>query len=233
MKKQFFGLLGMLMLTPAFADSDLSNMLDKVTLQLKTEKWVTTKTAQVNVSVNAGVADAGIDKLQEQVLGKLAQLSNQGEWHIVSFTRQQDKSGLESVQISAQARLPQSELAALRSKAKSLTRPGETYTIDDVQFTPSDDEMNQANSFMRSAIYAQTKTEIETLNKAYPDQKFYLYRIDFNMQPAAMPMMAMSVARNATVPALNVGNKIETYAVVTLAAMPDFAAKKLPQMTTP
>jgi hypothetical protein len=232
MKKLICAVLGTFLISPVFAESDLSNILNKVSLQLKTEKWITTKTAQVIVGVNAGVADAGIEKIQTQILGKLAQLSNQGEWHIVSYNRQQDKSGLESIQISAEARLPQTELGNLRGKAKSMSKPGETYTIDDVRFTPSDEENLQANILMRGMIYNQAKAEIETLNKVYPDQKFYLYHIDFNMMPVAMPMMAMAKSMNdvASQP-LNVGSKVEMVASVTLAAMPDILTlKKSPLM---
>lgn len=232
MKKIFVLIAGMLLFTPAWAEVDLSNLLDKVSFSLKAQQWVTTKTAEVNVSVDASVNDAGIEKIQNQVLAQLQQLSNQGEWHIVSYTRQQDKSQLETIHIVAQARLPQSELVNLRSKAKAMSKPGSTYTIDDVRFTPSDDELTQANVMLRANIYQQAKAEIDAINKIYPDQKYYLYRIDFNPQPIAMPMMEMAVARSgsasfaAVAAPLNVGNKMELNALVTLAAMPDMLTKK-------
>lgn len=231
MKKLLLLVTGMMLFTSAWAEVDLSNLLNKVTFPLKVQQWVTTKTAEVYVSVNASVSDAGIEKIQNQVLAQLQQLSSQGEWHIVSYTRQQDKSELESIQISAMARLPQPELVNLRSKAKAMSKPGNVYTISDVRFTPSDDEITQANVLLRSMIYQQAKSEIDNLNKMYPEQKYYLYRIDFNSQPIAVPMMEMAVARNATFAAvsaapLNVGNKMELYANVTVASMPDMLTKK-------
>tara|TARA_R110000868_G_scaffold134591_3_gene346661 strand:- start:936 stop:1643 length:708 start_codon:yes stop_codon:yes gene_type:complete len=228
MKKLVFILLGVMMASPVWAEGDLSNMLDKVSLHLNAEKWITTQTAEVNVSVNAGVSDAGIEKIQAQVLDKLEKLSNLGEWHIVSFSRREDKSGLETVQIAAQARLPQLALANLRGKAKSISKPGETYTIDAVRFTPSEEEMAQAQKLLRGMIYSQVKTEVATLNKTYPGQVFSLYRVDFNMNPA--PMMAMMAQRSAKVaaspPPLNIGNKLTIQASVVLAAMPDMLVPK-------
>jgi hypothetical protein len=231
MKKLFLICSAMLMLTDVWADGDPSNMLDKVSFQLKAEKWVTTKTADVFVGINAAVADAGIEKIQNQVLAQLAQLSSQGEWHIISYTRQQDKSGLESIQISAEARLPQSDLATIRSKAKAISKPGNTYTVDDVQFTPSEDEITQANVLLRSSIYQQAKTEIDILNKQFPDQKYNLYRIEFNSTPVAMPMLRMAVARydvpgGVAAAPLNVGNRMEIFATVMLASTPDVLLKK-------
>src|SRR5262245_12903757 len=134
MKKLLFLTLTFLSF-PAWSDIQLGDIQNKITLQLQAEQWVTTKTALVNVGVNAAVTDQGIDKVQTDVMQKLNQLSDKGEWHILTFNRQLDSSGLESIQITAQARLPQSELANLRNKAKSISKPGETFTIDNIQFT--------------------------------------------------------------------------------------------------
>lgn len=233
MKKIFLLLLGMICSLSAFADVNLEPLLDKVTLQLQSEQWVTTKTALVNVAVNASVTDQGIDKIQMDVMQKLNQLSDKGEWHIVSFNRQEDKSGLESVQIAAEARLPQGELANLRNKAKAISKPGVTFTIDSVQFTPSDDEIRQANTFLRNNLYQQAKAEMDTLNKIYIDQKYYLHQIDFMATlPPPMPaqnMMKMASVAPAPYSPLSVGNKIQMQATVTLASMPNVLVQKLGQ----
>ncbi len=232
MKKLTATLLGMLIMTPVFADGDLANLLNKVNLQLSANKWVTSQTVKVLVGVDAGLTDAGIEGLQGQVLNKLSQIAA-GEWHITSFSRSQDRSGLESVHINAEARLAQSALPNLRGKAKSISKPGETYTITDVQFTPSDEEITQANSALRGMIYQQAKAEIDALNKVYPEQKYYLYQIDFNMMPV-MPMaktMYMETAGAAATPSampLNVGNRQVMTANVILASVPEMLAKKSP-----
>ncbi|HTM63214.1 MAG TPA: hypothetical protein VL360_01785 [Gammaproteobacteria bacterium] len=234
MKRIYFFVIAMMSFVSAWAGTDISTLLDKVSFQLKADKWVTTKSADVYVSVNAAVADTGIEKVQNQVMNQLLQISSQGEWHIVSFVRQQDKSGLETIQITAEARLPQTELNGMRDKAKSISRPGTTFTIDNVAFTPSDDEIAQANVFLRGSIYQQAKAEIDAINKVYPDQKFYLYNIEFNVPPVVMPM-TMATARTLVVPSpsaaapLNVGNKMELVANITIASMPDMM-KKTPLM---
>lgn len=229
MKKIFIFVAGMMWFASAWADTDFSLLLNKVSFPLKVEKWVTTKTAEVIVGVNAAVSDAGIEKIQGQVLGQLMQLSALGEWHIVRYMRQQDKSGLESIQIIAQSRLPQSELNGLRDKAKAISKPGNTYTIDNVAFTPSDDEITQANVQLREMIYQQAKMEIDAINKIYPEQKYYLHHIEFNSAPSIMPMAAMEMRSQVavvTAAPLNVGNKMELNASVVIASMPDVITKK-------
>ncbi len=231
MKKLCYFIVCYFLAMAAWAD-DLEPLLNKVTLQLTSEQWVTTKTALVNCSVNAAVTDQGIDKIQADVMQKLNQISNKGEWHLVSFNRQQDSSGLESIQISAQARLPQTELANLRNLAKSISKPGETFTIDNIQFTPSDDEIRQANVVLRNNIYQQAKAEIDTLNKVYPEQKYYLHQIDFNFTPPPVVPMAQNAmfmvraVRMTAAEPLQVGNKYQIQASVVLAATPDALVKK-------
>ena len=230
MKKIYLFIFATLLSFPAWADIDLEPLLNKITLQLHAEQWVTTKTALVNVAINAAVTDQNIDKVQNEVMQKLSKFSDKGEWHMLSFTRQQDKSGLESIQMSAQARLPQSELTGLRDKAKAISKPGETFTIDSVQFVPSDEELRQANADLRNSIYSRAKAEIDIINKQYTDQKYYLHQIDFVTQPIVpmpMPMNAMMKMAPMAAAPLSIGNKQELQATVVIASMPDQVSQKL------
>lgn len=230
MKRFYLFILSFFLSLPLWAAVDLAPLLNKVTLQLQTELWIKTQTALVTVGINAAVADQDIGSIQMNVMNKLKQLSDKSEWHIVSFNRQLDQSGLEKVQISAQARLTQTDLSDLRNKAKTLSKPGETFTLDDVTFTPSDDEIRQANAALRYNLYEQAKNEMDILNKIYPDQKYYLYSIDFTiMPPAPMPeTMMYSKAANRSSPApVSVGSKMQLQATVVFASIPDILTQKL------
>lgn len=233
MKKIYLYFFCLLFSFPVWAAVDLGPLLNKVTLQLQAEQWITTKTALVYVAVNAAVSDQNIGNVQTDVLEKLKKLSDKGEWHVDSFNRQLDQSGLESIQISAQARLPQADLAGLRDRAKAISKPGETYTISSVQFIPNDDEIKQANISLRNNLYLQAKAEIDALNKVYPEQKYYLYSIDFTSQAVAPMMKAMKMQEyNVAAPtpaaaAVPVGDKSILYATVVIASMPDVVAQSL------
>lgn len=235
MKRRIFTLISTFFFAlPVFADNNLEPLLNKVSLTVTANQWITTQTALVYVAVNAAVTDQGIEQMQTNVLQKLNQIA-QADWHILSFERQQDSSGLEKIQISAQARLQQTALGNLRDKAKEISKAGETYTISDVQFTPSDDEIRQANIQLRENIYQQVKAEIDQLNKIYPDQKFYLHQIDFANIGAPAPMANQYLMKEALVagaaPAKNmdVGNKATLQATAVIASMPTQVSQKLPQ----
>jgi hypothetical protein len=233
-------LLSLMMTVPAWAMGDLPGIQDalmnRISIRLSAEQYVTTKTALVTVGINAGVSDSGLEKIQDEVLKKLNTLSSAGEWHITSFDRSQDQSGLEKVVISAQARLPSAALVGLRDKTKSMSKPGETFTVDNVEFTPSEDEIRAANILLRNTIYQQAKEEVDRLNKMNPDQKYYIHNIDFvgniispqpmmpMVQNAYMAKTAMSSMGGA--PSLAVGNKVELSAIVVLASMPDHGLLK-------
>ena len=217
---------------PVWADTNLEALLNKVSLQLQAEQWVTTTTALVDVSVSASVTGQGIEKLQNDIMQQLKQLSAKGEWHMVSFNRSQDQSGLENIQMTAEARLPQTELAHLRDTAKSISKPGEKFDITNIAFTPSEDEMRSANNNLRANIYQQAKAEIDVLNKAFPNQKYYLHQMNFLFTPPEQPMpMAMNMmARAARPPAppLMIGNKLRLQANVVIASMPEMLMQKIP-----
>ena len=217
------------------ADSDKTDgVLNKVVLSLTQEQWVETKTAEVTMMINASVSDGGIEKLQDEVMKKLAQISTQGTWHLVSFDRSLDQSGLEKVQISALNRLPVSALSGLRDKAKSLSKPGETFSLDSIHFTPSQDELRDANVALRASIYQQAKDEADHLNHLFPDQKYYVHHVDFVgiLAPAPIPLpqnmlfAQSNVVRSTGGNQMAVGDKLSLNATVTLASMPDHALFK-------
>jgi hypothetical protein len=222
-----FALTALLIAAPSWADTDgVGALLNKVTFKLNAEQWVASKTALVTIGINAGVSDAALEKIQDDVLKKLNQLTNKGEWHITSFDRNLDQSGLENIRMEAQARLPSSALPNLRDKSKAMSKPGETYTLDSIQFTPSEDELRDVNTALRGNIYQQAKEELDRVNKAYPDQKYYMHDINFlsNFMPIAQAqngMMAMAMKSGGGSGSLAVGDKLVISATVVFAAMPD------------
>jgi hypothetical protein len=199
-------------------------LLNRVSLRLNAEQWLMSKTSMVTVGISASVNDAALDKIQDDVIKKLNQLAK-GDWHITTFDRSQDQSGLESVRMQAQARLAGSALPGFRDRAKALSKPGETYTLDNIQFTPSEDEVRDANTALRANIYAQAKDELDRVNKMYPDQKYYIHEVNFisDLVPVPMPQNVMSMAVRAGNGGGNlaVGDKLVLNATVVLASIPD------------
>jgi hypothetical protein len=231
MRKWYLALFILFFTLPAWSDTNVEALLNKVTLRLNAEQWVTTKTALVTIGINVSVSDNDLGKAQSHIMDKLNQLAGKAEWHILSIDRSQDQSGLEKIQASATARLPDNELAGIREKAKAISKPGETFTLDNVQFVPTEDEVRNANAVLRSNIYQQAKTELDQLNKLYPDQKYYIHQINFISDVVPGPMMQAKFSNGmigaAANTQLDVGDKLRISAVVTLSAAPNQDVVKL------
>lgn len=226
MRRLLLLMLSCVWMTAAWSDgTPVDPLLNKVTLRLTAEQWVTTKTALATMSVSATVNENDVGTVQNRLLDKLNQLVAKTDWHIISFNRSLDQSGLEKIQVIAQARLPEATLVGLRDKAKKISKPGETFTLDNIEFTPTDEDLHAANAALRANIYQQAKSEIEQLNKMYPEQKYYLNQINFmEAAPIAMvrtPQMSMGQATNVSMSApLAIGDKVKLAAIVVLAAAP-------------
>lgn len=193
-----FFLLTLLAL-PSFAVAQMAPpaQFNRIYYQFTQERWASTNTAKVTVNFDAALNKNGLDNVNQYVLANLNKIADKAAWHIVEFTRTKDTTELEKLHVVAEARLPDTALAGVRDKAKAISKPGEAYTIADIDFSPSNEELEKAHMDARSAIYEQTKQEIARLNATYPDQKYFLNEIRFNA-PQVMPMMG--IARVAAAP---------------------------------
>lgn len=197
--------------------------LDKVVVQLSAKQWVKTETALVTVSINATLNNADLIKARSDIMNNLSKIAN-GEWHLTQFDRSQDSSGLEKLNVLAQARIPQASLSNLYQAAKDVSKPGAAYTIGDIAFKPSLEEVQQATGVLRERLYKQVNDELTRLNAVYTTQHYsvnrlYLYDAEVGAQPKvyAPQLNTMAMAATASAP-LAVSNEIIMNAMAVLAS---------------
>lgn len=224
----FIGVIISLILASGLAQADncCQPALNKIVLQLQTEAWATTNTANAVVNINATIDKGDVTKLRGEILDKLAKVAP-GDWHITSFNQSQTESGLEQVYASAELRLPQKDLANIRVQAKAVSRPGLDFKVGGIDFNPSLDELENTRNDLRVKIYNQVNAEIERLHKVNPTQNYSVHLIDFVRIVQAAPMMAGGnfLARAAgdrmeAATMLPVSNKIQMMATVELVPEP-------------
>ncbi len=204
--------------TAVYADTNYEALLNQVTFQLSAEQWVKTTTPLVTIGIDAAVNDSAIGDIQSRLVKQLEKIASSTEWHITSFERSQDSSGLEKIQAVAEARLSESQLSGLRTQAKAISRPGETYTLLSVAFTPTDNELRAATVALREQIYQQVNQELVILNKAYPEQHYYLHHLNFLSQSEPRPMMMQMAATNRQAKFATSSLPISRYLVVNATA---------------
>lgn len=196
--------------------------LSRVIYRVKEEQWAVTNSAQVTVNINANLSTAGLSKARQEIMTKLNKIAA-GSWHITAFKRTKDSSGLERVSVSAQTRVPENALANLRTKAASASRPGESYTIKDIDFSPTLAQFQAVKAQLRHKIYQDINAEIKRLNRIYPNQGYSVKSINFlpsakyNPWRRQIRSMAMNAYVRTKTPNLAVSDKVQLSALVVLS----------------
>lgn len=199
------------------------NVLDQVILQVYEEQWVKTNQAKVNILVNATLEKDALAKARQEIRSNLQRIAK-GDWHITQFMRSQDSSGLETVEVRAEARLDESALSNLHQAAKAMSKPGASYQVESIDFTPSAVELADARSKLRTAIYQKINDEIAQLNTVYTTQQYQVHKINFiegylqHAGKARGGAMDSSMYALPIAPAVTVSNKLSKTALVVLAS---------------
>lgn len=199
--------------------------LNQVALKLVKEQWATTNTAKVIVNVAAILDKTGLSRTHKGINAKLHKISKTGTWHITQFNRYKDPSGLEKLNVRAEARVPEGELPGLRDRAKSVSRAGEKYTIATIQFTPSLADVERTRQDVRNQIFKAANDELARLNKVFGSQKYFLHSINFIPGLAPMPRQVkaqsrmMMSAEAVSDSGVTVSDKVTLKAVVIFASI--------------
>jgi len=218
MKNLKYFLLGLLFFTSTLACAAGATTLNDVTYQLSAQQWVKTNRARIDVSVNATTSGQNITKLRQSILSNLQKIVA-GEWHITHFNRSKTSSGLESVNVQAQIRVPNHSLTDLHQRAKAVSKAGQTYQIQSVNFNPNLADMETAKNQLREKIYKQVRKELKDLNAEYSGQKYFVHQIRFSGMRAVPEAMILRRMPTPDASNLTVSQKITMTATVTLSSL--------------
>lgn len=216
------GKIAWLFMSMILASQVFSNGLDKVEFQLSDKQWVKTHTALLQVHISATLNDADVVKARASIETNLGKIAS-SQWQITQFDRNQDESGLAKLDVQAQARVPVEQLNNVYTQAEKVSRPGENYTIQQVDFKPSFQELQLAKNQLRASLYKQVSQEIENLNQAFPAQHYSVHQLEFTEVVNTM----VSESRSQTVmlnalpqasPNVNVSNEISLTVLVDVAS---------------
>ena len=224
--KQLVGILALMVLTPcSFAQEVKASrlVLDKIQFEMSSKQWVTTQKALLSVNINATLNNADLVKARADMMERLNKIVK-GDWHILAFDRSQDSSGLEKLDVQAQARVDQSQLTDIYQNAKSVSIPGAKYEISGVEFKPGLEEIQEVKAKIREQLYQKVNEEIARINKVYPNQnysvnRFVLVEGDAPVQKRAYQQKALNTMVMAASPApLTVSNELVMTAFVEAAS---------------
>ena len=152
--------------------------LDTITFQLSAKQWLSTTTALLKININVSLANSDLNKARINIMEQLGNICA-GEWHLTQFERSTDSSGLEKLYVQAQVRTDQTTLASVYQKTRAISKPGASYEISSIEFSPSLAEIEKIRQQLRENLYQQTHDELVSLNKIYKNQNFSLNSLVF------------------------------------------------------
>lgn len=200
-------------------------MDDRVIIDLSSEDWVTTKTARVDINVEAAVNAANSGTLRADMFKDVNDLVK-ADWRLTSFNRSQDQTGLERWSTTFEARVLENQLTGLGDSVKKLSKAGMQLSVGSIDFSPTLDEMEAARAAVRAQIYKQANEQLAAINAAIPGRSYRIALINFTSdeQPAPQPQrMYKAMAMMAAAPA-PAGEPAERAEKVTLTARVVYAA---------
>lgn len=170
--------------------ADEAAQINTISYQIEKQAWATTQSALVSLAVHATLSNQGMGNLQNDVLKNAQKVSPKTDWHLIQFSRAQNQSGLETVNIMIEGRVPSDALSDIRGRAKAISEPGVVYEVANIQFTPSESEIDATRETLRESIYQQAKAEMQRLATIYPQSCLSIHQIQFD---AAQPGGASSL----------------------------------------
>lgn len=191
MKRRLLVLMIALLCPMASAWAEMPKPDDAISVNLSTEGWVSTKTARVTVSVNAAVSAEQSGAARDNMMKTVQALSAKGDWKLTSFNRNQDETGLERWYATYEARLEETELGGLATKAKASGRAGMQLTVANIDFTPTLGEVEAVKSELRKNLLAQANKELDAVNASLPGRNFRIANVSFDGAKPPMPPQVM------------------------------------------
>ncbi len=199
--------------------------LDKIGFQVSARQWVKTQSALIQININATLSNSNLVKARGEIMSDLKKIA-QGDWHLVSFNRSQDSSGLEKLSVDASARVDQSQLTNIYKNAKSVSKPGLNYEVGSIEFKPSLEEIQKAKEQLRERLYQMVNEELARINKQYNSQAYSVFRVFFTEGDEVVPqkayksreMMNTMVMQGAAPQAMTVSNELTMSAIAEVAS---------------
>lgn len=197
---------------------------DHVVLDLSTEGWVNTKTANVTVGVEAAMNGGAAGTMRASMIKAVADLAK-GDWRLTSMNRSQDQAGMERWSATYEARLPEADLNGLSDKAKKASKAGLQLTVQNIDFTPTLEETQSTENQLRVQIYKMANDQLTALNGAIAGRNYRISLIDFS-RPSMQPVAPRAyMAKTARTQMMALGANAATDMVETASAPLDRSEK--------
>ena len=138
--------------------------MDNLHLGFTVEDWLESDTAELTIDIDASVEGSDGFELRNDIKKSLNDLIDT-DWRFVRVDRKTDRTGREVWRVSAQARVAESEINNLGGRTKKLGKVGLQYRVGRVDYSPTQEQVEDLNRALRSKVNELVQAELEALNK--------------------------------------------------------------------
>ncbi|ODN43314.1 hypothetical protein [Piscirickettsia litoralis] len=199
MKKALSSLFLATMITaPAFAappPPPAQNNAETIKFSIKDENYVQVQSAKV--SVLASITATGDQRSFETILAPV--LKTEKNARIEQVMQTKSDSGLPQYKVLIVQRVGMKNINKLTSRYKSYDKPGMSFKVVDISYSPTSNQFENKWAKMRLKLYKEIQQEIKSYNKL-TNKEFKIKSIQYwhsNNIPRIQPVMLKSFAMGA------------------------------------
>ncbi|MFZ9035048.1 MAG: hypothetical protein ACO2ZM_02875 [Francisellaceae bacterium] len=162
---------------------------------------VKSKTALVNVTVNATALQNDSTTIESATLSKLKAAIPNIDWKVLSLTQNEADSGAQNIKIIIEGRLSAKQITTLRKLLQNDNSNNQRFIIDVVSFTPTEKAIEDAQNDLMISMYQSIQKYVKNFNSA-TDSQYQIAKVDFHGTtyepgPQINTMMLMKTASDS------------------------------------
>lgn len=175
---------------------------DTVTIDIAVEEAVVSDTVKVSVDVVLATKAEDATDVRGTILAALKSLLDV-DWAFARLDRSTNRSGLEEIEATGTARVPENQLAGLAAKAKEGSREGLQLTISNLDYNPARNVIDETVNKLRKEVYTKAQAEAKLLNEVCPSGSEGSWRVGNISFAAGARMKSMNNLRGMQLEAVS------------------------------
>ena len=156
----------------------MQSVQDTIQFAIFAEEMVTNTTVTIVANVVALITPEMTEPLLKESIRDLMQRFIKSDWRFSHMSRNSHAAGMEQVNLTATARVPEEENYALDRRRKEASREGLTIYSHTTDTSLASSQIDETHSKLRLAILRKAKQELVAINKAL-DETYRLGRVSF------------------------------------------------------
>ncbi len=153
--------------------------MDTLNLSFTVEDWLDSETAELTIDIDASVEGSDALELRTDIKNSLKELIDT-EWRFVRVNRHTDRTGREAWQVAAQARVDESEISNLGGRTKKLGRVGLQYRVGRVDYSPTQNQVEELNRNLRTKVNQLISDELSVLDSELAGRRWRVSSVNYD-----------------------------------------------------